>query len=276
MGFRVNTNTPALASQRTLRNTTAKLEKNVKHLASGSRITEAGDDAAGLAISEKVKSVIRSAQQAQRNTNDSVSMIQVAEGGMNEVQNMLTRLREISIQTASDTVGNAERAMSDLEYQQLKLEIQRIAESTKYNGADLLNGQGGVYDFQVDIRSANAHRISFAADESNVTVDGLGIEGLQVSEKSSAQQSLTTLDNAIEQVSRQRSNLGSIQARLVSSSNNLSVYEKSQSDANSRIRDADYASETAEMAKNSILQDAGTQVQASANNFGSAALKLLS
>lgn len=276
MGFRVNTNTASIAAQRALRGTNRRLEKDLSHLASGERIVKAGDDAAGLAISERLKSIIKSSRQAQRNTNDSVSMIQVAEGGLNEVQNIMTRLREISIQAASDTVGSSERQMSDLEYQQLKLEIQRIAETTKFNGADLLTGRGGVYDFQVDVGNDAADRISFNAGASNATLAGLNLDSLGVLEKSSAQGSLERLDSAIEKVSSQRSNLGSIQSRLTSSSSNLSIFEKSQSDANSRIRDADFAVVTANKAKNSILQQAGTQVLASANLNGNNALKLLS
>jgi flagellin len=276
MGFRINTNTSSLAANRTLTKTARNVEKTTKHLASGSRIAEAGDDAAGLAISEKIKSVIRSSVQARRNATDGISMVQMAEGGINEIQNIMTRLRELSIQSASDTIGNTERELTNLEYQQLKNEIERISQVTEFNGRKLLDGTGSRYDFQVDVNSGEMDRISFNAGATNMSLSRLNLDSLDVSNKSGAQNSLSNLDNAIEQVSRQRSSLGAIQSRLTSSTNNLSIFEKSQSDANSRIRDTDYAFSTAAAAKNSIIQQSGTQVMAQANTTGSNALKLLS
>ncbi len=275
MGFRINTNTPAIAAQRALGKSSKGVEDNIKHLATGSRIVQASDDAAGLAISERIKSIIKSSQQANRNANDSISLVQVAEGGINEIQNIMTRLRELSIQSASDTVSHTERSFTDMEYQQLKNEIQRIAEVTRFNGADLLSGKGGRFDFQVDVGNGEEDRISFNSSESDMTLSGLNISHLGVSEKSKAQNSLETIDGAIERISQQRSSLGAIQSRLTSSSNNLSVFEKSQSDANSRIRDADFAIETSDNAKNSIVQQAGTSVLSQATNVSQNALRLL-
>ncbi len=275
MGLRVNTNISSMASQRTLGQTNRELEKDMRSLSSGSRIIQASDDAAGLAISEKMKSVIRSARQAKRNATDSVSMMQVAEGGMNEIQNIMSRLRELSVQNASDTMGDTERRMSDMEYQQLKNEVERIARSTKYNGRSLLDGNAGSYQFQVDINNGNASKINFDASQADMTLSSLNIDSLDVTNKSGAQSSLAKIDNAMGVISRQRSTLGSIQSRLSSSSNNLYVFEQSQSEANSRIRDVDYAQASASKVKNTLLKTAGTEVLSQANNLGGNVEKLL-
>jgi flagellin len=153
MGFRINTNTSSLAAQRSLTEVNRKSEDTLAKMSSGSRIVKASDDAAGMAISEKLKSSVRSLAQANRNANDGVSMIQVAEGGLNETQNILTRLRELSIQSASDTIGESERGFTNMEYQSLKEELQRISEVTQYNGVQLLNGEGPALDFQVGIKN---------------------------------------------------------------------------------------------------------------------------
>ncbi len=276
MGFRVNTNIPALASQRSLSKTNKDLENDYVKLSSGERINKAADDAAGLAISEKIKSVVRSARQAKRNASESVSMLQVAEGGISEIGNIMTRLRELSIQTASDTVGNSERQMTDMEYQQLKNEVQRIAESTSYNGAKLLDGSGNKFDFQVDVNHSDASRISFDSSQTNVTLDSLNLDGLKVTEKKNAQQSLSVIDNAITKLTKKRADLGSMQTRLSSSANNLYVFEESQSAANSRIRDTDYAQVTADTTRGTIVREAGTSVLAQASSIGNNVLKLVS
>ncbi len=277
MGFRINTNTASIAAQRALSDNNKKIESSLAKLSSGSRITKAADDAAGLAISEKLRSQIRSTQQADRNANDGISMVQVAEGGLNEVQNILTRLRELGIQSASDTVGDTERGFTDMEYQQLKSEIERISQVTEFNGIKLLNGQGEVYDFQIGLYNDDFQdRIKFDASYTNSGLESLGIDSLGVFSKEGAQESLASVDAAIEQVSRFRSNLGAIQNRLQSTSNNLQISNENLSAANSRIRDVDYALETAQNARNQILNQAGTSVLAQANVQGQNALALLS
>src|SRR5690606_17920926 len=153
MGFRINTNVSSLAAQRSLSINNRESESNLSKLASGSRITKAADDAAGLAISEKLKANIRSMKQADRNANDGISMIQTAEGGLNEVSSILTRMRELAIQTASDTVGDTERNMTNMEYQNLKQELERISQVTEFNGMKLLNGEGQKYEFQVGVNN---------------------------------------------------------------------------------------------------------------------------
>ncbi len=276
MGFRINTNVASLAAQRNLSTNTRETENNLSKLSSGSRITKASDDAAGLAISEKMKANMRSLKQADRNANDGISMIQTAEGALNESSAILTRMRELAIQTSSDTVGDSERNMTDMEYQNLKQELDRISQVTEFNGRKLLNGEGDKYDFQIGANNnAEQDRISFNAKEVNAKTDNLGIDSLSVKTKEGSQSSLASVDQAIEKVSGFRAYLGAVQNRLVSTSNNLQVTGENLAQANSRIRDVDYADATAQQAKNSILSSAGTSVLAQANMSGQNALKLI-
>lgn len=276
MGFRINTNVSSIAAQRSLSVNSRESESNLAKLSSGTRITKAADDAAGLAISEKMKANIRSLKQADRNANDGISMVQTAEGGLNETSAILTRMRELAIQTSSDTVGDVERGMSNMEYQNLKLELERISQVTEFNGKKLLNGEGDKYDFQIGANNdAFQDRITYDAKQVNSKMDSLGISELDVSSKEGSQESLASLDSAIEKVSGFRAFLGGIQNRLVSTSNNLQVNVENMSAANSRIRDVDYADATATKAKNDILSSAGTSVLAQANMSGQNALKLI-
>lgn len=276
MGFRINTNVSSIAAQRALSVTNKAGEKNLSKMSSGTRIVTASDDAAGMAISEKLKANVRSLKQANRNANDGISMIQVAEGGLNEVQNILTRLRELSIQSASDTVGDAERGFSDLEYQNLKQEMQRISEVTEFNGSKLLNGSGEKFDFQIGIKNNDFQdRISYDAQMTNSSLESLGLDSIGVDSKQGAQESLASIDAAIEKVSGQRAALGAVQNRLTSTSNNLQITSENLSAANSRIRDVDYAEATAMNAKTNILNAAGTSVLSQANATGQNALRLI-
>ncbi len=276
MGFRINTNIASLQAQGSLKKVSAETENTFAKLSSGSRITKSADDAAGLAISEKLKAEIRSANQANRNANDAVSMVQVAEGGLNESQNILTRLRELAVQSASDTVGDVERGMTNLEYQQLKEELNRISQVTEFNGTKLLNGTGEKKEFQIGTKADEfQNRISFELGQMDATLGSLGIDSLEVGSKEGAQESLSAVDSAIEKLSGQRATLGALQNRLVSTSNNLGVYTENLSSANSRIRDVDYAEETAKNARNQIISSAGSSVLAQANMNGQGALKLI-
>jgi flagellin len=276
MGFRINTNVTSLAAQRTLSQNNIGMEESLGKLSSGTRITKSADDAAGLAISEKLKSFMRGTKQAERNAGDGISMIQIAEGGLNEVSNILTRLRELSVQAASDTVGDPERKFTDLEYQNLKQEIQRISQVTEFNGKKLLNGSGDQYDFQIGINNDEFQdRISYNAQLTNSTLESLGIDSLNVAGKEGARESLGALDTAIQNIAGQRAELGAVQNRLSSTIQNLQVSNENLSAANSRIRDTDYAEETAKRAKLNILQNAGTAVLAQSNAQGSSALKLI-
>ena len=276
MGFRINTNVVSLATQRTLsKNANAKAD-SISKLSTGQRIVKAADDAAGLAISEKLRSQIRSLNQAERNANDGISLIQTAEGAMNEISSIITRLRELSIQSASDTVGDSERSFTDMEYQNLKQEIERISQVTEFNVKKLLDGSGDKYDFQIGINNDQFQdRLQFDAAASNTTLDSLSMNDLNVSNKQSAQSSLGILDSALTKISGQRARLGAVQNRLVSTTTNLQVTTENLSAANSRIRDTDYAAESAQNVQQSILTEAGTAVLAQANVMGQNALKLI-
>lgn len=276
MGLRINTNTTSLAAQRTLGNNNAEQAKTLGKLSSGTRIVRSADDAAGLAISEKLKAQIRGQSQAERNANDGISMIQTAEGGLSEIGNILIRMRELSVQAASDTVGDTERSFTDLEYQNLKQEMERISQVTEFNGKKLLNGQGDTYDFQIGINNDDFQdRIKFDTQMLNSSIENLGVSELAVTSKESAQSALGSLDAAIEKVSGQRAELGAKQNRLTSTVQNLQVSNENLSAANSRIRDTDYAAETAKNAKMNILNAAGTSVLAQSNSQGQNALQLI-
>lgn len=274
--MRINTNVASLSAQRTIADTNRLKDSSLQKMSSGSRINSASDDAAGLAISEKLKANIRGLNQANRNTGDAISLIQTAEGGLNEVSNILVRLRELSVQSASDTVGETERKFTDLEFQNLKQEVQRISQVTEFNGVKLLSGEGQNLDFQVGVgNSEGLDRISYNSSKINSGLSSLGIGEIGVSSKEGAQNSLSTLDQAIEGVSGQRAELGAMQNRLTSTSNGLMIMSENLSAANSRVRDTDYAEETAKNAKFSILNSAGTSVLSQANASGATALKLI-
>lgn len=276
MGLRIGTNVSALNAQKNLYMTNLNANRSMARLASGQRINQAADDAAGLAISENLKGQIRGLRQANRNANDGISLVQVAEGSLNEVSNMLIRLRELGVQAASDTIGETERRFLDVEYQQLKSEIQRITEATEFNGYELLNGTGGMIDIQVGVNNdAFRDRISFNAGAADASLQALGLTGESVGTKEGAQMSLNTIDEAMVSVNAIRANFGALQNRLVSTSNNILIADENLSAANSRIRDTDVAAETSEMTRNNILLQAGVSVLGQANQSQQLALKLL-
>jgi flagellin len=276
MGLRISTNVASLNAQKNLGFTQRGLAQSLARMSSGYRINQAADDAAGLAISENLKAQIRGMRQATRNANDGISLVQVAEGGLSEVSNMLIRLRELAVQSASDTIGDTERKFLDVEYQQLKSEIQRISEVTTFNGRDLLNGTGGVLDIQVGTHNdAFKDRISFNASAANSGLEALGIMAETVASKEGAQTSIEANDRAIVSVNAIRANFGAMQNRLQSTTANLAVSDENLSAANSRIRDADIAAESGELTRNNILAQAGVSVLAQANSISQMALKLL-
>ncbi len=276
MGLRINTNTPSISAQRSLSVTNRRMNDNLRKLSSGERITRASDDAAGLAISENLKAQIRGNRQAKRNANDAISMIQTAEGGLSEISNIIIRLRELAVQAASDTVGATERGFSDIEFQQLKEEIDRISKSAEFNGINLLDGSGGMLEFQVGVHNDPIlDRLRYDGTKANTTLANLGLVGETVSTKEGAQVTLKKLDDALVQINGVRSELGATQNRLTSTINNLAISDENLSAAKSRIRDVDVAAETADLARNNILVQAGTSVLSQANQAPNAALKLL-
>ncbi len=275
MGLRVTTNMPAINAQRNLINSQRAIQTSSAQLAGGSRITKSADDAAGLAISENMKSQIRSSVQARRNANDGISLVQTAEGGLNETSNIITRMRELAIQAASDTVGLVERDMIDKEVQQLKAEVQRISNTTTWNTTKLLDGTTPVFDFQVGLYATENDMISFDSAQNVSTLDGLGLTDITYLEKETSKDALVLLDTAQTAINGMRANLGALQNRLVSTTDTLAVSEENLAAANSRIRDTDVAASSTEMARNNVMLQAGTATLAQANQNGQLALKLI-
>lgn len=276
MSMRIATNVQSLAAQRFLNVNHEQQNKSLEKLASGSRINRAGDDAAGLAISEKMKATIRSVKQASRNANDGISLIQTSEGAMNEVSNIMIRLRELSIQGASDTIGDPERGFLDKEVQNLKEEIERISQVTEFNGMKLLNGTIPALEIQVGTKNdPKLDRFVYDGTSLDSRLEAFGLSGVSTASKEGAQTNLALLDTAIQKVNENRATLGALQNRLGSTINNMNVYRENIEGANSRIRDTDMAEETSELTKYNILSNANISVLSQANSNAQMALKLL-
>jgi flagellin len=306
MGLRIRTNVQSLVSQRHFGTATKGVAAQTEKLSSGFRINKGADDAAGFAISEGLKGDIRSLAQARRNANDAVSLVEVAEGGLDEINNIMIRLRELSVQAASDTLGVRERGYLNEEYLALKDEIDRIALSTEFNGTRLLTGEkelnpelleehnfspleiqvGKDYFSNSDSLEApnpvNIIRMNLGAFNASTEGEGsLGLgsaqnsEGTRVDNKESAQRALVVIDNAMDKIASYRGTLGAVQNRFQSTDRNLGIQIEALSAARSRIKDADFAAESAELAQQSILQQAGAAVLSQANQLPNIALKLL-
>ena len=276
MGLRVNTNTASLNSQFHLRNTNSGISKLMEHLSSGSKINSAADDAAGLAVSEKMRADLRGLKQVERNAQDGISLTQIAEGSLSQISNMLIRLRELGVQAGSDTINDDNRKLVDLEFQSIKAEIERIANATEFNGAKLLNGTGKSMDFQINTRNvAMVDRISFDPAAADCGVTALGIDQTAVDDKYLAQTALDQIDTALARVSELRASFGSIQSRLNTTSENIRNNVENISSASSRIKDTDFAEETAELTKKNMMLQAGTSILAQANQQPGQALQLL-
>lgn len=276
MSFTIQTNHLALNAQRSLEQVESRNARTIQKLATGSRIVVAADDPAGLAISDNMNATVRSLGQAMRNSQDAVSLIQVFEGGTNEISNMLIRVRELSMQSASDTVGDRERSMLNQEVQELKSEITRIARTTSYLDRELLAGEEVRLEFQVGTgNDEEKDRIVFDPGNSDLTASGLGVEDIDVSDRSDAQDGLEALDNAIIQVNELRARVGSTQNRLQVTYNAQGIYRENLTTAKSRIKDADVAEETTNLTRDSILRQAGVSVLSQANAAPQLALQLL-
>lgn len=273
MGLRVNNNIASINAQRNLVNTTMRLSKSLQRLSSGLRITRAADDAAGLAISESFRAEVRSLSQAQRNSNDAISMLQIAEGALNETSGLLVRMRELAIQAANGTLGSAERATIDSEFGDLASEITRIASVTQFNGALLLSG-GSSITFQIGTQNSSSDRITVSAVNATASAVGIGAAISLVTAKG-AQSALSNIDSAISTVASLRASFGTVQNRLESTIRSLAVAIENTAAAESRIRDVDFASETAELTRNQVLQQAGISVLGQANVSTQSALSLL-
>jgi flagellin len=306
MGLRIRTNIQSMVAQRNLKMSSERQAKHMDRVSSGFRINKAADDAAGLAISEVLRADIRSMGQARRNANDAVSLIQVAEGGLEEINSLMIRLRELSVQSASDTVGVRERGYLNKEFMALKDEIDRIALSTEFNGTLLLIGDKEVPEALLDRHNnspleiqvgkdyhqnadgldtanpINVMRLNF--EDFNATTTGNGSlnlgsaesgDGARIDSKEGAQNSIATIESAMGRVAAFRADLGAVQNRLESTDRNMAIGISNLSAAKSRIKDADFATETAELTQANIMQQAGASVLTQANQLPQVALKLL-
>lgn len=305
MGLRIASNIASLTAQRNLVTSSENASNSMQKLSSGYRINKSADDAAGLAISEKLKADVRGLYAAKRNTNDGISLVQTAEGGLNEVGNILVRLRELAVQGASDTVGDKERGFLNKEFGALKDEITRITKSTEFNGTmlivgdqdeieDSLKSKSNPYPLEIQVgknyfadtdgldkpKSVNTIRIDLQDINTTLGEKGLNLgttpeDGAHVSSKIGSQTSMSTLDGAISKVAGFRATLGSIQSRLTSTVSNLNIAAENATAANSAIRDTDFAEETAKLAQTQILKQAGISVLSQANQAPQMALRLL-
>lgn len=272
------TNTTSLSSQANLNKSSARLSNNLSRLSSGLRVRSAADDAAGLAISETFKAKIRGLDQARRNANDGVSLIQTADGALSEMGGMINRMRELAVQSANGVLTSDQRDLLDEEFQELGDEIQRIAETTEFNGVKLLDVTGGAsIKLQVGAGSTAGNQITVTVADLNTTTAGLDISASSITgaDNTNALLAIGKLDAAIETISTNRASLGAKQNRLTTTISNLQTYSTNLSAANSRIVDVDVAHETAEMTKNNILVQAGASMLAQANQSPQIALSLL-
>ena len=274
MGLRVNTNVISMNAQRNLSRVTESLAGNYRRLSTGLRIASAADDAAGLAISERLRSQVRSFEQAKRNANDGISMVQTAEGALNEVGDIMTRLRELAVQASNGTVSGADRDTLQQEFGSLIEEVDRIAKSTDFNGIKLLDGTTGTVSFQVGI-GTTAGVDTIDVDLGSALATDLAIDALDIGSTGSPSAAITALDAAIDTVSGLRGTFGAAQNRLGSTIRNVSMQVENLTAAESRIRDVDVAYETAQLTRNSILQQASIAVLSQANSLPQSALQLL-
>ena len=274
MGLRITTNTASINAQRQLDKQQRRQDHSMVALASGSRIVNASDDAAGLAISENLRGQIAGIVQARNNAFNAISLVQVSDGGLTEVSNILIRMRELGIQAASDNIGEVERTFLDQEAQQLKEEAGRIAVTTRFGNRTLLDGQGEELEFHVGPFAGpeNVVAYKFNADATGST---LGYDNVSLLEKSDARDALESVDAALIQIGKMRADFGAVSSRMQATVNNLDIQNENLSQARSRLSDTDIAHESAELASSSILQQASIGILAQANQRGSAALRLL-
>jgi len=276
--MRINHNISALNAWRQLTRTDSKLAKSLERLSSGLRINRAADDAAGLAVSEKMRSQIRSIDQAVRNAQDGISLLQTAEGALSENSDMIQRIRELALQASSDTLTNGDRAMLQKEVEQLVNEVDRIAQTTEFNTAVLLSGSYTGKTLQIGPNAGSFHRLSISLNA--MTTQALSLMGatgtiISISTQSNAEAALSRLDNALTKISTERATMGAWQNRLEHTIANLGITGENLTAAESRIRDVDMAAEMMEFTKNQILIQSGTAMLAQANLKPQAVLQLL-
>ena len=273
MAITVKNNSAAANALNNLNQTSRALSRSFERISSGQRIARAADDAAGLGVAENLRAASNSAEVAGRNTNDGISIISVAEGASSEVSGILTRMRELAVQGASETLNTTERLYVQDEYTSLASEIDRIASVTEFNGTTLTNGTTTGIAVQVGINNTTNDQISITLGD--LTTATLGVDTIDMSTATGASASLTDIDAAINLVSGYRSDYGAVENRLGNALNNLETFGQSTLEAESRIRDADFGKETADLSQLQILQQAGVSVLSQAKSINQAALSLL-
>jgi len=263
--MRIVSNISAMNTNRVLSQTDSAMSKNLEKLSTGLRINRAADDAAGLAISEKMRNQISGLEQAERNAQDGISLIQTAEGALNETHSILNRMRDLTVQAKNGTYTSEDREKLDMEFQQLIEEIDRIATDTEFNTQKLIDGSfaSGTanLEFQIGANASQAINVNIA----DLSASGLSVDSLDISDGADYDSILTSLDTAIDTVSAQRANLGAVQNRLEHTINNLGVTAENLSSAQSQIKDVDMAAEMTEYSKNQILIQSATAMLAQAN-----------
>jgi flagellin len=276
MSMTVRTNVASMMAQGSLSRTNKNLANSLSRISSGLRINKAADDSAGLGVATNLETSVSSTRQSMRNTNDGISIIQTAESAANEVTDILQRMRELAVQSASETLDDDERSYIQDEFVQLSEEVERIAQVTEFNGVALTNNDNTQLDVQVGIQNATTSRISIDLGDLRATALGVASTQLALDSVTSAQEALETLDTALDSVNALRSGLGSVQNRLDSALNNSQVYSEALSSAASSIRDTDFAEETSKLTKFQIMQQAGVAALAQAKNINQSVISLLS
>jgi len=276
MAIRINTNVESVFAQKHLARTQRSLRSTMEHLSSGLRLTRAADDAAGMGVSQKMRAHIQSLKMAQRNANDGISLVQTAEGALSETGDILARMRELAVESASDVLQATERAYLQTEFTALQEEIERIADSTEFNGLNLSDGTTTSIAVQVGIFNVAAEdRITVTLQDSQTATLGVNTAVVALGTAAASQTAITAIDTAIDSVNNSRSSYGAAQNQLGSALRNLENYTENLVETESRIRDVDFASETANMTRNQIFQQAGISILSQANSSPQAALSLL-
>lgn len=274
MGLRINTNIASINAQRQLGKQQVRASHALAALSSGSRIVNAADDAAGLSISESIRGQAAGIKVARNNAYNANSLIQTSEGGLNEITNILIRLRELGVQAASDNISDTERGFLDLEAKQLTIEADRIAKTTRFGNKVLLDGSGEKMDFHVGPFGGDENVISYEIT-ADATGDTIGYSGISVDTKDAARETLQSVDEGLIKLGAMRADFGAVQSRLQTTVSNLDIQYENMMAANSRLRDADVAYETAELTSAQVLQNAAVGVLAQANMQGQQAMKLI-
>ena len=276
MSMTVRTNVASMMAAGSLGRTNKALTQSLSRISSGPRISKAADDAAGLGVATNLETSVVSTRQAMRNTNDGISIIQTAEGAANEVTDILQRMRELAVQSSSETLDDDERSYINDEFTELSEEVSRIANVTEFNGVSLANNTSTSLDVQVGIQNASTSRITIDLGDLRATSLGVATSNVSLANVTSAQEALDNIDTAIDSVNSYRSDFGSVQNRLDSALNNSQVYMEALSSAQSSIMDADFAEETSTLTKLQIMQQAGVASLSQAKNINQSVISLLS